>query len=104
MREQVVPAKNEEGFLNVAEAAAFLKVKADTIYAWVHKRRIPFRKHGSRLIFSRRDLEAWSRTQSVPPTSLNEAPTSCTRKEVPKFFDKTHNFATDPPEEGGDDE
>lgn len=57
----------EEELLNVEEAAAFLKVKADTIYAWVHMRRIPFRKHGSRLVFSKWELQEWSKAQAVRP-------------------------------------
>jgi excisionase family DNA binding protein len=41
-------------------AAALLRVSPATIYKWVHERRIPFRKHGSRLAFSRVELEDWS--------------------------------------------
>jgi excisionase family DNA binding protein len=61
-------------FLNVEETAGFLKVKAETIYAWVHQRRIPFRKHGSRLVFSKRELQGWSEAQAVRPIKLNEVP------------------------------
>ena len=42
----------EQNFLSVIEAADFLKVRTATLYAWVHQRRIPFRKHGARLAFS----------------------------------------------------
>lgn len=62
--ESIVPGKEE--FLTVEEAATFLRVKPDTLYSWVHKERIPFRKHGSRLVFSKRDLELWSKAQAVP--------------------------------------
>jgi excisionase family DNA binding protein len=54
----------EECFLDIQEAADFLKVKTETIYAWVHGRRIPFRKHGSRLAFSKKELEQWSQSNS----------------------------------------
>ncbi len=94
----------EDEILNVKEAEAFLKVKADTIYAWVHRRKIPYRKHGSRLVFSKRDLEAWSQEQAVRPVELNEEPQSGTRKEVSSFFDKTHSSAADLVAKGGDDE
>lgn len=95
---------SEEKILNVKEAAAFLKVKPDTIYAWVHQRLIPYRKHGSRLVFSKRELEAWSEAQAVRPAELNEETQSGTRKEVSSFFDKTHNSAADPEVKGSDDE
>ena len=52
-------------FLNVIEAAAFLRVKKSTIYAWVHQRRLPFRKHGNRLVFSQIELEKWSNNSKI---------------------------------------
>lgn len=57
-------------FLNVSEAASFLRVSISTLYGWVHQRRIPFRKHGSKLVFSRTDLEGWSKTQEVRPVEI----------------------------------
>lgn len=51
-------------FLTVDEAALFLKVKRSTIYAWIHKRRIPYRKHGSRVVFLQYDLIKWSESNS----------------------------------------
>lgn len=51
-------------FLTVEEAAFFLKVKCSTIYAWIHKRRIPYRKHGSRVVFLQYDLLKWSESNS----------------------------------------
>lgn len=54
-------------FLTVEEAAAYLRVSRATLYGWVHERRIPFRKHGSRLIFSEIDLLAWSKSNEIRP-------------------------------------
>lgn len=51
-------------FLDLNEAAQFLKLKPSTLYAWVHQRKIPFRKHGSRLVFSRDELVDWSNRQA----------------------------------------
>ncbi|MCM0604705.1 MAG: helix-turn-helix domain-containing protein [Xanthomonadaceae bacterium] len=51
-------------FLTVDEAAFFLKIKRSTIYAWIHKRRIPYRKHGSRVVFLQYDLLKWSESNS----------------------------------------
>ena len=49
-------------FLDVSEAAAFLKVKPATIYAWVHqkRRKFPVRYHGRKLVFLSDDLRQWS--------------------------------------------
>lgn len=63
------------GLLNVQEAASFLRVRCSTIYAWVHRREIPYRKHGRRLIFSAIDLESWSLKNACTPfnaVSLND--------------------------------
>lgn len=52
--------------LNVEQAAKFLCVKPSTLYAWVHQRRIPYRKHGRRLVFCRVELETWSAKHAIP--------------------------------------
>jgi excisionase family DNA binding protein len=52
-------------FLDIREAAEFLKIKVTTLYDWVHQRRIPFRKHGRRLVFATEDLRVWSEGQAV---------------------------------------
>ncbi len=54
-------------FLNTKEAAKFLRVELSTIYAWVHARKIPHRKHGSRLVFEINELLEWSDAQKKPP-------------------------------------
>ena len=64
-------------FLNAREAAHFLRIKLPTLYSWVHQRRIPYRKHGSKLVFSCSDLENWSCRTLVEPVS---ALTVCDRK------------------------
>ena len=54
-------------FLTASEAARFLRIKAATIYDWVHQRKIPFRKHGGRLVFVQADLQAFSKSTEVLP-------------------------------------
>lgn len=54
-------------YLDVLEAAALLRVRESTIYAWVHQRKLPFRKHGRRLAFLRADLQVWSDRQLTLP-------------------------------------
>ncbi len=56
-------------FLNMIEAAEFLRVKISTLYAWVHRRIIPHRKHGARTIFSKSELETWSQSRRVTEKS-----------------------------------
>mgnify|MGYP001568149237 CR=1 FL=1 len=51
--------------LNVDEAALILRIAAATLYNWVHKRKIPFRKHGRKVLFLKGDLESWSKKQEV---------------------------------------
>lgn len=59
--------QNQDENLSVSEAAEYLKIKVSTLYGWVHERRIPFRKHGARLVFSKRSLAAWSESREVLP-------------------------------------
>ncbi len=61
--------KNDD-LLNVSQAADFLQVKVATVYSWVHKQKVPYRKHGSRLVFSRDSLLKWSAAQEVAPKEL----------------------------------
>jgi excisionase family DNA binding protein len=52
--------------LTVPEIAAYYKLKNSTIYAWVHKKRIPYVKLGGRLVRIRRvDAEAFIASQVV---------------------------------------
>ena len=53
--------------VGVEIAASLLGIKISTLYSWVHQRKIPHRKHGSRLCFCRGDLEKWSNSQKVEP-------------------------------------
>lgn len=53
-------------FLTKEEAAEFLHVSPGTINAWVYKKKIPYRKHGNRVIFSEKALIEWSERHEVP--------------------------------------
>jgi excisionase family DNA binding protein len=48
-------------FYTPVEAAEILKLSKATIYRLVHQRRIGFRKHGSRLVFTEEHLSDFSR-------------------------------------------
>ncbi len=73
-------AATDEQLMTPDEAAAFLKVKRSTIYAWVCQGFIPHVKLGGRLRFRRPALEAWlqaqeitGRTTRIPEFDLKEA-------------------------------
>lgn len=54
-------------FTGVEGAALFLRVSKSTIYAWVHQKKIPYRKHGRKLIFCRDELKKWSDHNRMAP-------------------------------------
>ena len=57
MKEKQERSKKE--YLNKDEVADFLGVKKNTVYHWVHSRKIPFYKMGSRTMFRITELDAW---------------------------------------------
>jgi excisionase family DNA binding protein len=50
-------------FMNVQEAADFLRLAPKTLYGLVSQRRIPHRKAGRRLLFLEADLLTWTQPQ-----------------------------------------
>ncbi|MFI5338914.1 MAG: helix-turn-helix domain-containing protein [Candidatus Methylomirabilales bacterium] len=53
--------------LSLLESAPLLGVSPYTLRAWVRERRIPFYRCGRRLVFSRKELEAWLAAHRVDP-------------------------------------
>jgi excisionase family DNA binding protein len=55
----------ESPFLTPGQAAAYLKVKTSTIYAWSRRKKLkfPVRRHGARLLFLQEELKRWSDSQ-----------------------------------------
>ena len=46
--------------MNYEEAAAYLKIKVNTLKAWVAKKKLPFHKpSGKTVLFFREELEKW---------------------------------------------
>jgi excisionase family DNA binding protein len=54
--------------LTIAEAAALLGVKAQTLYLWVSQKRVPHRKIGRFVRFTESDLEEFVDRQKQQPT------------------------------------
>jgi excisionase family DNA binding protein len=52
-----------ERLLDVSEAAALLHVKTKTLYAWVSRNKIPYRKICSLVRFHRGELIEWAKGQ-----------------------------------------
>lgn len=59
--------------LDINEAAALLQVKAGTLYSWVSKGTVPFRKVGSLVRFHRGELMAWTVEQARGGATLTGA-------------------------------
>lgn len=57
-------------FLNIKEASEFTRLAKQSIYQLVSKRKIPFIKKGSRVIFERNVLEVWMK-KSEKLTKIN---------------------------------
>jgi excisionase family DNA binding protein len=68
-------------FLDANEAAEFLKVTKKTIYDWVHRKKVPYRKHGRKLVFSQEELIQWSNSTlqivSSGKTTVLNSPLKC---------------------------
>lgn len=94
--------------LNIKEAAEFLRLAKSSLYGLVYQRRIPFRKHGSRLVFAQAELEAWSDLCKIGllQECVSAPARICAKKELParrgKLFEKrttTQNEAVLTPKE-----
>ncbi len=60
--------------ISYAEASEFLGVPVGTLYAWVHARRIPHIRLGSRMVRFRLDaLKEWVATRDVPEGAVPAA-------------------------------
>jgi excisionase family DNA binding protein len=60
-----LPQEDPEQLLDVNEAAALLHVKSKTLYAWVSRNKIPYRKICSLLRFHRGELVEWAKGQQT---------------------------------------
>jgi len=56
--------------LTIAEAAALLQIKTQTLYLWVSQKRVPHRKIGRLVRFTESDLEEFVGRQRQQPTDV----------------------------------
>lgn len=59
--EQKQPAEEPEKIMTAEEAAEYLGINTNTVYTWARAGRIPVRRVGSKVFFSRAELEAWTK-------------------------------------------
>jgi excisionase family DNA binding protein len=57
-------------YMNIDEAATFLRMQKSTLYQYVFYRRIPYYKKGKKLTFSKSELVEWMNKNRFP--SLEE--------------------------------
>ena len=50
---------SRDDFFTVEELANFLRVKRSTVYSWTHRKLIPYFKHGNRIYFLKKHVEAF---------------------------------------------
>lgn len=53
------PSKDTEELLSIQQVSQLVHLQVPTLYAYVHKREIPFSKKGKRLYFSRSEIIEW---------------------------------------------
>lgn len=54
-------------FLDIEETAILLRIKKQTLYQLVNARKIPYRKAGGKLLFEKKEIDAWTKLKAHPP-------------------------------------
>ena len=52
----------EKELLTIDETAEFTRLAKQTLYDYVHRRKVPFLKAGKRVLFRKSELDAWLNT------------------------------------------
>jgi excisionase family DNA binding protein len=68
------PQEDPEQLLDVNAAATLLHVKTKTLYAWVSRNKIPYRKICSLLRFHRGELVEWAKGQQTTRSTKTPNP------------------------------
>lgn len=56
---------DEDLIMSAPEAAEYLGIQLQTLYRWARERRVPHRRVGSNVYFSKNELDGWSRRDVV---------------------------------------
>lgn len=94
---------DSQTFLTVTEAAKELRVSVPTLYGWVHRRLIKYRKHGRKLVFKRSDLQEWSNSKVFEPLTFKKPELKLVSTKCSKSICslKTEYTADEPTSKGG---
>ncbi len=57
----------EKRYLGIKDCAQYLGLKENTLYTWVHMRRIPYVKMGRLVKFDIKKLDEWIKEREVKP-------------------------------------
>jgi len=60
---QLLADKRDQGFLDVAGAAAYLSLSRTAVYHLVERGKLPHHRAGGRLLFDKRQLRQWVEAQ-----------------------------------------
>ena len=55
----------EKNFIDIEELSTALGIKASTLYAWIHRRKIPYYKIGRLVKFKLEEVEEWIQKRHV---------------------------------------
>jgi excisionase family DNA binding protein len=60
--EQMQPTETTSPWLDLPEAAEYLRTTVDSIRGMVKRKQLPFHKPNGRLLFNRHELDEWARS------------------------------------------
>lgn len=68
-----------DSFLDINEAAEFLKISPRTLYGWIRRKQkdLPSRKHGRRVVFLASELKEWSDRQNGLALPIARVKSAC---------------------------
>jgi excisionase family DNA binding protein len=76
-----------KGMLDLQQASRLLKISTSNLYAYVKGKKIPFKKDGRRLLFSKPDLEKWNKKRgSVSPKAIVKSADAITVAQAAKLL------------------
>jgi excisionase family DNA binding protein len=87
-------------YWDVHQAAAYLRLKPSTVYQHASKGIIPARKHGSKLVFLKEELDGYSEKRRKVPSAAPQSKFEAVRARLRSL--KTEHTADAPPRSGKD--
>lgn len=57
------PSGATEDYMDIQELSEYIGMSTSTIYSWSYRHKIPCSRLGKRLVFSRKDIDAWIKKQ-----------------------------------------